>query len=82
LYEGTASYPKAKQYQKMKIAGMEIYESDSDDSDTEESGSEEFDQDEEYSEEKSQGQLLETSGSEEEQVCTEKNWWEPEYNAE
>jgi len=47
LDQGTASYPKAKEYQKMKVAGMEL---SSEEEDTTDSGSPEESEDSEESE--------------------------------
>jgi hypothetical protein len=41
LDKGTASCPKAKEYQKMKVAGIELSEEESEDSEDEDSQSDE-----------------------------------------
>jgi hypothetical protein len=79
LDKGTASYPKAKEYQKMKIAGIKLpseaeessEESDSSDSDEEESGSD-------SEEEDSEGEYLGKGDSvaEEEDEEEPGYWWD------
>jgi hypothetical protein len=82
LDKGTATYPKAKEYQKMKIAGMLLLETESEES-------EESDQEEgnsESDESKEEESSVELEGSEEEdwnepnelEVLEEEegNWWD------
>jgi len=86
LEKGTASYPKAKEYQKMKIAGMELFSDDEESSDSPDGDSEEEDSEEEDSEdseegdsdkEESEGEYLEKSAEEaEEEQEEERNWWD------
>jgi hypothetical protein len=84
LDKGTASYPKAKEYQKMKIAGMELSSGDEESSDQSESsdssGSEEENSEEEESEEEgSEGEYLdeeEDSENDAQQEEEQGNWWD------
>jgi len=88
LEKGMASLPKAKEYQKMKIAGMELFSddeesSDSSEEDSEEEDSEQDDSEEENSEEEdsdkeeSEVEYFEKSGEEEEEEQEEeRNWWD------
>ena len=82
LDKGTAALPKAKDYQKMRVAGMQLEsdseeseDSSSDDSQSEEEdeSSEEDESDEE--EDESEGEYLDNEYDEQEGK-EEKNWWE------
>jgi len=73
LDKGTASLPKAKEYQKMKIAAVEL---PSNDDDSESSESDESSDDSESSTD-SEGEYLDNSGEELEQEPQEEgNWWD------
>ena len=77
--KGTASYPKPKIYQKMKVAGLELdceeEGSSSSKSDSSDSGSKEESSDEE--EEESEGEYLDEKIKEEQQEEeTEMKWWD------
>jgi len=74
LDKGTASYPKAKEYQKMKVAGLELPSDDSESTSSESSESDEDssssesspDSDKEYLDQSEEGQDLQEEG----------NWWD------
>jgi len=73
LGKGTASLPKAKVYQKMKIAGIEL---SSKDDDSESSESDESSDDSEISTD-SEEEYLDNSDNEFEQEPQEEgNWWD------
>ena len=80
LDKGTAAFPKAKDYQKMKVAGMQI-ESDSEDSSSssseDEDGSESEDSESDGSsdEEQSEGEYLDEEFEQQEEK-EERNWWD------
>ena len=80
LDKGTAPLPKAKDYQKMKVAGMQL-ESDSEDSSSDESESEdsvensESEEEDESEEEQTEGEYLDDEYEQQEEK-EEKNWWE------
>jgi len=87
LDKGTAAFPKAKEYQKMKIAGMRIEsdsedsddseESDSDDSDEEESDREESTDEESGIEEQSEEEYPDDGENYKQQEEEEEgNWWD------
>jgi len=84
LDKGTAAFPKAKEYQKMKIAGMQIEsdseesseESDEEESDNEESDEEESGSEESDNEEQSEGEYLDNEENEEQEEEEERNWWD------
>jgi len=81
LDKSTASYPKVKEYHKMKIAGMQL-DSDSDSKESEQNSMEEYTgEDCGSEEEESEGEVLDESETEEEQVSTERNWWDSESNS-
>jgi hypothetical protein len=87
LDKGTASYPKAKDYQKMKVAGLKLLdESEDEDSQTddseeeseENSGSEsEEESEEEELEPDSEGEYLDEDENQEEETQEEEGkWWD------
>jgi len=88
LDKGTASFPKAKEYQKMKIAGLGLEsnsedddsESDSEDSESDNSESENPESDssdgEESEEEQSEGEYLDEEYQQQEEEDEERNWWD------
>jgi len=81
LDKGTASYPKAKEYQKMKVAAIELDEGSEDESsDDEDSQSDESEEEsEDDSEANSEGEYFnqsEEEGEEEEEQQEEGNWWD------
>jgi hypothetical protein len=88
LDKGTAAFPKAKEYQKMKIAGMRIESDSSEDEESEESEDEESDdeesedeeseesEDEESDKEESEGEYLDNEKGYEQQEEEEGNWWD------
>jgi len=79
LDKGTASFPKAKEYQKMKIAGMELSSDDSASEDSEDSESDEDDSDDSES---SEEEYLDESEEELEQEPQEEgNWWDSPENS-
>jgi len=91
LHKGTASYPKAKEYQKMKIAGMRLKddtndsEDDSSENDSSSEHSDSESEEEDTEDEESKGERLENfedEESEEEQVSEERNWWDSEPESE
>jgi len=78
LDKGTASFPKAKEYQKMKVAGLRLEsdseESSSDDSGSDDSGSEDSEEGE-SEEEQSEGEYLDEEYEQQEEE-EERNWWD------
>ena len=85
LDKETASYLKAKEYQKIKLAGMqmdnkEMDSSSEEDSDTDSSSEEDSDTDsgseEDENTEDSDGEVLVNSEKEMEEYREEKNWWD------
>jgi hypothetical protein len=73
LEKGTASYPKAKEYQKMKVAGLEGSSEGEEDSYSESSeSSESSDTEEEISE----CEYLDQDKEDQEQQEEEGNWWD------
>jgi hypothetical protein len=82
LNKGTAAFPKAKEYQKMKIAGMELLsdseESSSEDSedDSEEDSGSESNSDEDTPEDESEGEYLDNEEQEFQEEEEEGNWWD------
>jgi hypothetical protein len=78
LDKRTATYPKAKEYQKMKIAGMKLEDDEGETrrSDSEDRG-EESDE-EESDEEVSEGESMDNQEYEEGQPedQEERNWWD------
>jgi len=79
LDKGTAAFPKAKEYQKMKVAGMQLEsdneESSSDSSENEELESGSSDSEEEFKEEQSEGEYLDEE-YEQQKEKEERNWWD------
>jgi len=74
LDKGTANYPKAKEYQRMKIACMELLSNDSEEEDSESSESDESDS---VDSESSGKEYLDESEEELEQdPKEERNWWD------
>ena len=85
LDKGTASFPKAKDYQKMKIEGLELLDEDSQSDSSEESeeeseeSEEELEDSEDDSESDSEGEYFdqeEEEGEEQEEQQEEGNWWD------
>jgi len=76
LDKGTAPFPKAKDYQKMKVAGMQL-ESDSEESSSDDSESEEEEdsEEDESEEEQSEGECLDGEYEQQEEK-EERNWWD------
>jgi hypothetical protein len=83
LDKETASYPKAKEYQKMKVAGMGLSGANPESSDTKErtgdkdseEDSDDEDSEEEFNEEL-KGEYIEEEGEKELQNDEEeRNWW-------
>jgi hypothetical protein len=86
LDKGTAAFPKAKEYQKMKVAAIQLdseEEGSSSEKSEEESSSSEESEEESSSSEESEGEYLddeeEEQGLQEEE---EKNWWDTPSSAE
>jgi hypothetical protein len=77
LDKGTANYPKAKEYKKMKVARLELNEEEGEDLTSEDSESERSDSgdSEEASEEESDGEYLDESQQEEQQEQQEEGNW-------
>jgi len=90
LDKGTAAFPKAKEYQKMKVAGLQIESDSEESSDDEESDDEESDDEESDSEgsndeesddggsEQSEGEYPDNEEDDEQQEEEEEegNWWD------
>ena len=92
LDKGTASYPKAKEYQEMKIAGIQMNGSSEENSDRDSSSEEDSDKecsseedsdtnssledDEDSIGDESEGELLDNSEKEVEEYKEDKNWWD------
>jgi len=86
LDKGTASYPKSKEYQKMKVAAMQqeesededsqTSESDSDDSGDEDSQTDESEGDTQASESGLEQEFLDNSERELEEQKESGNWWD------
>jgi hypothetical protein len=78
LDRATASYPKAKEYQKMKVAALELSEEESEDSEDEDSQSDDSEEEtEDESEQVSEDEYFDQSQEEEEGEKEEEegNWW-------
>jgi hypothetical protein len=79
LDKGTASYPKAKEYQKMKIDGLES-DSEEDSSYSEDNESSDCRSEEEESSEsehkESEGEYLDEAAEEQRKEEEERNWWD------
>jgi len=84
LDKGTASLPKAKEYQKMRVAGLQL-ESDSEESSSDDSESENSEEgssgEDESEEEQSEGDYLDDEYEQQEEK-EEKNWWESSSDSE
>ena len=80
LDKGTAAFPKAKEYQKMKVAGMQIESDSEESSDDEESDDEESDSEgsDDGGSEQSEGEYLDNEEDYEQQEEEEEegNWWD------
>jgi len=78
LDKGTASFPKPKEYQKMKVAGMELTSEESEESEESESDENSVKSSEESeSPSKSDEEYLDSSGEElEQEQQDEGNWWD------
>jgi len=79
LDKGTASFPKAKEYQKMKMGGLELLDEESQSDSSEESDEESEEESEDDSESDSEGEYFdqdEEEGEEQEEQQEEGNWWD------
>jgi hypothetical protein len=79
LEKGTASYPKAKKYQQMKVAGLELSsegEEDSDSECSESSKSLESSDSSDSRDEISEGEYLDEEKDDQQQQEEEGNWWD------
>jgi hypothetical protein len=76
LNKGTASYPKAKEYHKMKIAGIELYSEDSESEDSDGSEQPEESDTSDSEEEVSEGEYLDEEGPEKQEDAEAGNWWD------
>jgi len=73
-----ASFPKAKEYLKMKMAAMELSDesSSSEESESSSEDSETESENEEKDSESENGEVLYESDQEDDHVWTERNWWD------
>ena len=76
LDKGTASYPKAKEYQKMKVAGMELSSEEEDSSSSEDLSSECSDSEEESADEEESERDYFDQEEHEDLELEEGNWWD------
>jgi hypothetical protein len=74
---GTAAFPNAKEYQKLKVAAMEMQENDKDSSSESSEEKDSDDDSSEESDEESEGEYLDDEEKEQElQEEEERNWWD------
>jgi len=80
LDKGTAHYPKAKKYQKIKIAGTKLFSSEEDsscsESQSEEEESESKEENLESQEENSESYYFYNEEKEQLEEATQRNWWD------